>query len=235
MKVFLKNNKVFAYHDDNQQVNYSDCTEVRMYALPPSVPVIQNFEVIGFEYLPVILKNQPDYDQSTQKLTQNWEIQNGEYVQTYQVSNKTANEIIAEKTNEAILADEILNTEEVKKILRMKSDTLTDAEMYQFSSFYPAWKPGVAVTANEKYQYAGKLYKVVQGHTTQIDWTPDVVPALFTKYNPPSVIADWVQPTGAHDAYSKGAKVKFDGNTYESLIDANVWSPTAYPAGWKKL
>ena len=46
-------------------------------------------------------------------------------------------------------------------------------------------------------------------------------------------ITDFVQPTGAHDAYQKGNKVRFNGVIYESLIDGNVWSPEVYPAGWK--
>lgn len=46
---------------------------------------------------------------------------------------------------------------------------------------------------------------------------------------------DWVQPTGAHDAYNTGDRVTFEGADYESLIDANVWSPTAYPAGWQLI
>lgn len=48
-------------------------------------------------------------------------------------------------------------------------------------------------------------------------------------------ILPWVQPTGAHDAYQKGDRVLFEGKTYESLIDANVWSPSVYPAGWKQI
>lgn len=48
----------------------------------------------------------------------------------------------------------------------------------------------------------------------------------------PADIPDWVQPTGAHDAYNKGDKVRFEGDVYESLIDGNVWSPSVYPAGW---
>ena len=48
-------------------------------------------------------------------------------------------------------------------------------------------------------------------------------------------IPDFVQPTGAHDAYKKGDKVKFEGKVYESLIDANTYSPSAYPAGWKEI
>ena len=45
---------------------------------------------------------------------------------------------------------------------------------------------------------------------------------------------EWVQPTGAHDAYNKGDKVTFtDGKVYVSVIDGNVWSPLVYPAGWQ--
>ena len=47
--------------------------------------------------------------------------------------------------------------------------------------------------------------------------------------------AEWVQPTGAHDSYKKGDRVRFEGKNYESLMDGNVWSPVAYPAGWKEL
>lgn len=47
--------------------------------------------------------------------------------------------------------------------------------------------------------------------------------------------ADWVQPTGGHDAYKKGDRVSFEGSVYESLIDENTWSPTEYPAGWSEI
>ena len=45
---------------------------------------------------------------------------------------------------------------------------------------YPVWAVGIAVAKDSRYQYSGKLYKVVQAHTTQADWTPDVTPALWT-------------------------------------------------------
>ena len=45
---------------------------------------------------------------------------------------------------------------------------------------------------------------------------------------------EWVQPTGAHDAYQTGDHVMFEGAEYKSLIDGNTWSPTAYPQGWEK-
>lgn len=50
----------------------------------------------------------------------------------------------------------------------------------------------------------------------------------------PSQTAEFIQPTGTHDAYNIGALVSFKGTIYESLLAANVWSPTAYPRGWLK-
>lgn len=49
-------------------------------------------------------------------------------------------------------------------------------------------------------------------------------------------VKEWIQPTGAHDAYMSGDVVKFtDGKTYKSLIDNNVWGPDTYPAGWEEI
>lgn len=52
----------------------------------------------------------------------------------------------------------------------------------------------------------------------------------------PPVADEWpefVRPTGAHDAYAKGAKVTYAGKHYVSLIDGNVWPPDEYPQGWQ--
>jgi len=43
------------------------------------------------------------------------------------------------------------------------------------------------------------------------------------------------QPSGGHDAYKQGDRVTYNGNVYESTMNGNVWTPDAYPAGWKKL
>lgn len=44
---------------------------------------------------------------------------------------------------------------------------------------------------------------------------------------------EWVQPTGAHNAYSNVDKITYNGKHYISTMDGNVWSPDAYPAGWQ--
>jgi hypothetical protein len=83
-----------------------------------------------------------------------------------------------------------------------------------------------------------KLYRCVQAHTSQADWTPDATPALWTEVAKPGEIPVWKQPTGAQDAYHKGDRVWYpEKNTtvYESLVDANVHSPEAYPDGWQEV
>lgn len=87
----------------------------------------------------------------------------------------------------------------------------------------------------DTFQYNGDLYKVLQPCTSQANWIPSSTPALYTKITAAGTIAAFKQPTGSSDAYKKGDKVTYNGSTYESLIDSNVWSPDAYPAGWKKL
>lgn len=47
--------------------------------------------------------------------------------------------------------------------------------------------------------------------------------------------AEFVQPTGAHDAYNLGDRVSYVGKVYESVINGNVWSPDVYPDGWKEI
>jgi len=48
--------------------------------------------------------------------------------------------------------------------------------------------------------------------------------------SPDTGIADWVQPSGAHDAYALGAQVLHNGQTWESTVADNVWEPGVY--GW---
>jgi len=103
---------------------------------------------------------------------------------------------------------------------RENSDTLT---WIQNEYVYPDWKR----------VWEDITYTVIQEHMTVVLQTPDLVPALWVADVAPC--SDWVQPTGAQDAYNIGDCVTFNGNTYESLINANVWSPTVYPAGWQQL
>lgn len=94
---------------------------------------------------------------------------------------------------------------------------------------YPVWAVGIAVAKDSRYQFNGKLYKCIQAHTTQADWTPDVTPALWVMVSLEEW-PDWIQPAGAHDAYAKGDKVTHNSKKWISDVDANVWEPGVY--GW---
>ena len=125
---------------------------------------------------------------------------------------------------------------QLREIIEKASANLTDEDALTAVELFPAWEAGKAYEANDRVLYDGKLYKVVQAHTSQADWTPDATPALFTEVAKPGEIPVWKQPTGAQDAYNTGDKVHYpdaDSAVYESLIDANVWSPADYPQGWK--
>ena len=122
---------------------------------------------------------------------------------------------------------------EVRAAMDTAGAQLDDAAALGAMAIYPAWEIGTAYAVNDRRRYGANLYKCVQAHTSQADWTPDATPALWVKVS----VEEWpefVQPTGAHDAYNTGNKVTYNGKRYVSLIDANVYSPDAYPAGWEE-
>lgn len=124
------------------------------------------------------------------------------------------------------------------QVVRAAMDTagaaLTDEIALAAAAIYPMWATDKNYTIGDRIQHNAILYKCVQSHTSQADWTPDVTPALWVKVS----IEEWpefVKPTGAHDAYAKGDKITFEGKHYISLIDANVYSPVEYPQGWEEV
>ena len=100
---------------------------------------------------------------------------------------------------------------------------------------FPDWTTGEQVAVGAVRQFDGAMYRVVQAHTTQADWTPPTVPALWTPVSQTEgpTVDPWVQPTGSQDAYGVGDRVTFEGQTWESTAANNVWAPSAYPQGWK--
>ena len=116
------------------------------------------------------------------------------------------------------------------------ADNLTDEQAVQVPLIFEAWQVGVDYKVGKKLVYEEVLYKVLQDHTSQETWTPKDAPSLFARVlvDDGGAVLDWVQPDSTNP-YMKGDRVKFEGKIYESLIDSNVWSPTAYPAGWKEI
>ena len=108
-------------------------------------------------------------------------------------------------------------------------DVLDDEDALDNTVLFPEWAVGMAYSADDRIQYKGLLYKCVQGHTSQADWTPDITPALWTRVSVDEW-PEWIQPTGAQDAYRLGAKVSHNDKHWTSDIDYNTYEPGVY--GW---
>lgn len=125
-----------------------------------------------------------------------------------------------------------MNKERLVAFIKAARLTADDDTALTGIDLYPKWVVGIAVTKDSRYQYEGKLYKCVQAHTTQADWQPNVTPALWTVVSLEEW-PEWVQPTGAHDAYAKGDKVTHSSKKWTSDVDANTWEPGVY--GWTEV
>ena len=143
------------------------------------------------------------------------------------------NDILKEQERQ----EQIVKGEQLKQELQEKVilDYASDEDAYTMRYLYPEWLGnGLTYKTNDRLMYHDKFYKVLQNHTSQVDWTPDTASSLYVEIaNPAEEWPEFKQPTGAHDAYAKDAKVTFEGKHYKSLIDANAYSPTAYPQGWE--
>jgi len=92
------------------------------------------------------------------------------------------------------------------------------------------WIANEAVSVGDVRQYGGLEYSCLQAHTTQEDWTPPSVPALWALVTQPG--EGW-QP-GLW--YAAGDLVDYDGAQYECLqahMSQAGWEPPAVPALWR--
>lgn len=115
----------------------------------------------------------------------------------------------------------------LRQMIVKASISLPDEDALEAIELYPNWQTGTAYTVDERIRYNSTLYRCVQSHTSQDDWTPDITPALWTVVSLEE-FPEWVQPTGAQDAYQRGDKVSHNGKHWISIADNNVWEPPIY-------
>ena len=147
-------------------------------------------------------------------------------------------EIFYEYVDKALTAEELTQQDvswlaQISTKDKVLADQLTDTDLKRLGILYPDWEVGVSYAIDDVISYHNELYKIIQAHTSQADWQPNTTASLYTKVAPAGVITEWAQPTGAHDAYNTGDQVTWNGSTWESTIDANVWEPGI--TGWTQL
>lgn len=140
------------------------------------------------------------------------------------------------------MTNKVQVAEQMRRALQMFAASLTEEQAMEVVAVFDSWEIGKNYAVGDYLTYGvngvgdPQLYKVVQYHTSQADWTPDTAVSLYVAIGlDEHGYPVWSQPTGAHDAYNKGDIVNYNGTLYESLIDGNTYSPEAYPAGWKEV
>lgn len=112
---------------------------------------------------------------------------------------------------------------------------MTALEAVPCAEFYPAWEVGQVLVVGDIRTYTnGNLYVTRQAHTTQADWTPDVVtPTLFMVYRKDAdTLLDWI----AGEKVELGWQRTFGGDTYQCLqghVTQSDWTPDVVPNLWE--
>ena len=118
-----------------------------------------------------------------------------------------------------------------------QTDVITTADALDNAVMFPLWADNIGqrAEAGSYWRHGDTLYRVNagQGHVIQADWSPDQAASLFSlAANPAEEWPEWIQPTGAHNAYANGAKVTHNGKRWVSTAYGNVWTPGVY--GWEE-
>lgn len=123
----------------------------------------------------------------------------------------------------------------LRPYIEKAATSLTDEDALEAVNLFPTWSGDThEYLKDERVLYDGILYKCLQAHISQENWNPVSAASLWAKVLIPdaNIIPEWEQPNSTNP-YMIGDKVLFNGQVYESVIDNNIWSPAAYPAGWQ--
>lgn len=127
------------------------------------------------------------------------------------------------------MKDVVRRARQLRPIIEANAETMTDERALEAVELFPVWQDDTIYAVGERIQYKDVLYKCLQLHSSQPDWTPDVAVSLWVRVSIEEW-PEWVQPTGAHDAYELGAKVSHVEKHWISEIPANTYEPSVF--GW---
>lgn len=185
--------------------------------------------IVGYGYVGTYNVNPPDipYVELTQEQVDSIRLESTQYIN---------GELVYNDYQEPELLP--LNVQLMRAVQPL-AQALPEPQMATVPDLFNDWAPDTSYSADEIVRYPHdliNLYRVVSPHTSQADWIPPNVPALYTpiKYASDGVLV-WMQPTGAHDSYGKGDIAWHNRQKWESLQDGNVWEPGADTNLWREM
>jgi len=129
---------------------------------------------------------------------------------------------------------EIINSNSavsISFVTQAENGSIDEVTAAEHSEVFAEWKPNISYKDSNIRRYGTDLYKCLQDHTSQEEWTPDISVSLWKKIGDPTVeYPEWSQPVGASDAYQTGDKVSHNNGHWVSSVNNNVWEPGVY--GW---
>lgn len=132
------------------------------------------------------------------------------------------------------LTNEAVSVQSILFVSAAESGAVDDVTAGEHAELFAEWNYPIAYTAGNIRRYSGVLYRCLQNHTSQADWTPDTANSLWkATADPAEEWPAWSQPQGAHDAYAAGDKVSHSDKHWTSDVDSNVWEPGVY--GWTEV
>lgn len=211
---------------------------INWLAIPPNVRSYHYFSTapVGIKLvdgkpvlIPVDEQAQPDYDPLTQRLAQTTTITPTAYTITYQAIDLTAAEIEARTQAQ----EEIVDGRLVNRLLREQVDTdvIPPDEIDDYAALFPLWRFNFhAYNISDIVQHEGLVWRCVQAHSSQSDWSPPVAISLWVRLAEPGN-PEWGYPI----AYGIGDIVTYNGVTYRCLqahTSQAGWNPVAAPSLW---
>jgi hypothetical protein len=133
--------------------------------------------------------------------------------------------------------DIVAQAQSIRNSMNVVTANLTDAEAVIVMDLYLPWKVGETYVNGDMRRDEGKLFRCLQGHTSQAEWKPLMVPALWVEVAAPGEYREIKENMLSTEAFAKDeiGWYKTEDNLWKSLIDANVYTPDSYPAGWEQV
>lgn len=157
---------------------------------------------------------------------------------TYKLYNKGENiegdVVVVTDIDFSKIYEKINVTNSIAFVTLAEESKIDEATSSEHLELFEDFKENIEYKVGQIRKYKGKLYKCIEAHTSQSDWTPDTAVSLWKQIGDPTEeYPTWSQPVGAHDSYQKGDRVTYENKKYVSSVDNNVWQPGVY--GWTEV